>query len=494
MPSDKWDNPFFYPTKVGGFTWFQKDNALDDKMFHWGKEIDRVEVTESEGKFMFPFLADGDGISLSGSTGHHTGGEEHGCQGFAYMVDNTWDTNPATFRFRKEMYHVHYITDPKTGTWTSPTFNFKIQDHGWVGLGWCRYNKKDGRSAGKDSVICEAWGNPDPVADPTNWVMLKRTEDKGGWGDGGSGCDGEDDQVGTWGNLQFRFKSSSSDFSLHPFPEGENQRWNSIGGENMSFADTEARGYGFHPDDVRDVEMKCWLKKDGTDGDCFFKHLSLREIDPTISFDDTPTTPPEPPVEQTTTLQGNFKLQWDINQLRTSACAGAGGGGGGGGGNTKFYEVYTLEGIGTDKELSDSSTWQNRKRLVMSPANSSSVFKGKLPIQLDIPLKKAGTPGASPVINAKIWSSGGTVLYTSPTTIDPTTLTTSYVLKVFDFSTNTHVLVVGDRIGIEYTGTSSSNYVLGSYQGTAYPNTDYYQYEGTSWQLKSRRLVMDVWE
>ena len=129
----------------------------------------------------------------------------------------------------------------------------------------------------------------------------------------------------------------------------------------------------------------------------------------------------------------------------------------------------------------------------MSPANSSSIFTGPLPIQLDIPLMKVGTP-TTPDIHCKIWNSSGTVVYDSPTTIDPSTLTTSYTKQIFDFSTNTHALVVGDRIGVEFTGTSSSNYVIASYKGTSTANTKYYQYEGTTWQSKTRSLVMDVWE
>ena len=151
-------------------------------------------------------------------------------------------------------------------------------------------------------------------------------------------------------------------------------------------------------------------------------------------------------------------------------------------------------GVDADKELSDSSTWQNRKRITMKATNSSSDLYNSTPHQADIPLKKAGSPAASPTVGFKIWNSSGAVVYTSTTTFDPSTFTTSFVKKTFDMSTNTHKLVVGDRIGVEYTGTSSSNYVLASYQDFAYPNSTYEQYEGSSWGSKSRQLVMDLWE
>jgi len=513
MVFDKFGIPFFYPTKKTagltgtgtGFFWEQNNDITKDDdydgtaMVRIGKEHDSSDykvISTTTGEWTFPFNFDsGDGLSLSGPTGHHTGGETHGCQGFTYMINVDLEANPPLFRFRKETYHVQYDNHPE-GLWSHPDANRKIVGGGWFGYCWVAYNKKDGISPGKDSRVCECWWNNDPDTDIKNWKMLRRVEDKGAgitnWGVPAT-CDGDAYQVGTWSNIQFRFKVDASDFSLHPLkPEPDNgPNIDSIGGENMSFADSAARGYGYRVDMPRDIEMKCLFRFNDTSGVCHLKNLSIREIDPTLSFDDTPTEPPpgqEP--GSTTTVQGVFKLQWDINNLRSSPCAGVGGGGGSGTGNTYFYSNAE----DSDKELSDSSTFQNRKRIVMSPANSSSVFKGKIPIQVDMPLKKVGTPGASPAIHIKIWDSSGNVVYDSPTTIDPTTLTTSYVEQHFDMSTNTHTLVTGDRIGIEYTGTSSSNYVVASYIGTSTPNTDYLQYEGSSWQSKSRSLSYRIWE
>ena len=507
MPTDKWSIPFIYPTALHAgitgtgtaFFWQQANDIFDDNesgMVRLGKEHDDVQVINSStGEWEFPYLADGDGLSVSGPTGHHSGGETHGCQGFTYMCDGNFDANPPSFRFRKETYHVQYNNDPQTGVWTSPFATGPVANN-WKGVKWIRYNKKDGRSAGKDSVICEYWWNDAPGTDIKNWKMLKRTEDKGegisNWGVAAT-CDGDAYQVGTWSNIQFRFKSSSSDFSLHPLiPEGEDDpNVHSIGGEDMSFADSENRGYGKRADMPRDIEMTCLFKWDaGGDGKCHFKNISLREIDPTLAFDDDQSTPPpgEEPTN-TQTIQGKIKFLWDLNTSRVSACAGTGGGGGAGG-STKFYTVTGT----SDKELSDSSTFQNRTAIEMSPANSSSVFTGKLVKQIDIPLKKVGTPGASPVINMKIWNSAGGVVYTSTTNLDPSTLTTSYVTKTFDFSSNTHALVVGDYIGVSYTGTSDTSYVVAGYTGTSTANTNYYQYEGGVLDPKTRSLGMDVWE
>ncbi len=518
MPVDKWGIPFFYPTKKTagvsgtgqGFYWTQSNNIHDDDdyegdaMVRIGKEHDDSDfkvIDSSTGTFQFPFLTDGDGLDMSGPTGHHSGGETHECQGYAYMCDANLMTNPPKFRFRKETYHVQYNDHPD-GEFTHPSATGTCINQ-WKGFGWVAYNKKDGRSAGKDSRICECWWNNDPVADITKWVMLKRVEDKGAgvtnWGVPAT-CDGDDYQVGTWSNIQFRFKSSGSDFSLHPLiPEPDNgPNVESIGGVNMSFSDCERRGYGKRVDMPRDIEMKCLVKWDaGGRGKAHFKNISLREIDPSLSFVDTPTVP-EPTEEpgSTSEVQGLFKFQWDVNTIRSSACAGTGVGSGGGGetGNAKFYSVYTDEGADSDKELSNTSTYQNRTRLVMQPVNGSSIFVGKTPRQLDIPLKKVGSPDINYGIRARIYSSTGGLIYWSPTDIDPSTLSTSYTKQIFDFSTNTHALVSGDRIGIEWNSPTDAGYVVASYQGTAYPNTNYYQYENGTWELKTRRLVMDVWE
>ncbi len=396
-----------------------------------------------EFKMLCKFTGFGDnGFSISGPTGEHSG--DGCCSGFSYMFSCEPSTTPVEFRFRKEMWHVSYH-DHSSGRWTHPTLNFKLNDHGYVGLAYVRYNKKDGRSTGHDSVILEGWFNPTPDTNPQSWFMLKRIEDKGGWGNDGDDCGGLKDQVGTWGGPKYRIKSNDPS------------------------------------------------------ADITFKQMSFREINPNISFDDTITPPPsgggggeEPPSGGggTTTIQGSFKFQNDINTLRTqSECAGVGSGGGGG--SAVFYsEPATYERVIGATEATTRITQQQQ--------NSTAFFNGKIVKQMDVPLKKSGSPGASPVISAKIWSSGGSVVYTSPTTFAPSTLTTSYVYKTFDFSANTHAFITGDRIGIEYTGGTLDDYsafvICGFDDGSA-SGDDYSQYSSGAWELKStRNFACDLWE
>lgn len=492
MPQDKWGHPFFYPSKStaglsgsgSGFFWEQNNDIFEDNkdgMVRLGKEFDRVEVIdEATGEWEFPYLTSGDGLSISGPTGHHSGGETHGCQGFTYMCDGQFNVNPPRFRFRKETYHVQYNDHPD-GEWTS-TFATGPVANNWKGYGWVRYNKKDGRGPGKDSVICEAWWNDDPIADPKAWKMMKRVEDKGkgvtNWGVKAT-CDGEDYQVGTWSNIQFRFKSAASDFSLHPLiPEGEDDpNVHSIGKEDMSFSDSEARGYGKRADMPRDIEMKCLIKWDaGGRGKCHFKNISLREIDPTKDFDDDPgNPPPEGQPAEPTEVKGFLKLLSDVNNVAVSACAGAG--------SAVFYD----QPASSEKALIDTTAVTEQVSSSLSP------IKGKIIKQLDVPLKKTGSFAGT--VFAQINNAAGdAVIYTSPTTFVNADLTGSFVEKTFDFSTNTHAMGVGESIGITYTEGTDTDYVsCGFVDGDTVPNSTYSHYD-SGWFTKLREFACRMWE
>ena len=79
-------------------------------------------------------------------------------------------------------------------------------------------------------------------------------------------------------------------------------------------------------------------------------------------------------------------------------------------------------------------------------------------------------------------------MFTCPTVYADSALTSSFVKKDFDFTTNTYILKVGDRIGVEYLGTSSSNYVEMCYVDDIPDNgTSQFQYEGSSWDIKDTR-------
>jgi hypothetical protein len=219
-----------------------------------------------------------------------------------------------------------------------------------------------------------------------------------------------------------------------------------------------------------------------------------------VENDTPPPVDPSPPQK----VIGTFTLLRDINIYRTDACEGTSGGGGDvggggdpGGGSSTFYSLAITD-IDADKELANVSSlpFDGRTRVTEKISSSSSAMKGKILKQFDIFLKKNGTPGATPTIKAKIWNSSNTVKYTSITEIDPSTLTTSFTIQSFDFASNTYVLLTGDRVGIEYLGTSSSNYIqIGYKEVSSAGNEIQSQYELGVWDDKnSRDLVCTMWE
>lgn len=408
-----------------------------------------------------------DGFSMSACTGRHTGSSC--CQGFAYMgsLDNI-NSNPTRYRFRKETVHVQYTDAPETiPSKTHPKMNFAVAGHGWIGWGFCRYNKptNGGTSPRDDSVILEIWFNPDPTNNVADWTMLQRIEDKKGKGWTGSKgkCNGDNDQIGVWSGAHNRLKSNS------------------------------------------------------TSGTIQFTSISFREINPFGTFEEPPppiTCPPgqhplpdgscvpdtpgggdggggsEVPPTEPTKVKGFFTLKRDINIYRTDACEGTGGSGGGGGGagHGVIYDAFP----DNDIQLSDTSAWSFRTRIASQLNKTASGYYNKILKQLSVPLKKVGSPAATPTITAVIWDKNNNVVYTSPTAIDPTTLPTSFnpsdptAWEQFDFSTNTHVFVLGDRVGVRYfadSSTSDVNYVVGGYEVvTQELNATMIRYESSVWK------------
>ena len=448
MAEDKFGLPHIYPSKSGGFTYQQSNNILDDSHFNgegdvqeesngeWTFETDgptSVQIfrnsdsansiggcdmdfadTAARGygykandprdveitfEIKFQEAGSDNGFAIEGPTGRHSG--DGCCQGFAYKIDIQFQENPTKFRFRKEMWHVSNHNDPKTGVWTNSNFNFLLLGHSkWVGFKYIHYVKKDGANSGhntKDSVVLELWGNPDPDSDKKNWKLLKRTEDKGGWGNDGDHCNGDDDQIGVWSNSNFRLKSNT---------------------ENGKFR---------------------------------LRRLSLREIDPTKEFDDTPDdTSGDPTGGQNTTrtVVGSFTLCRDINSIRSNPCSATG--------NKAFFNWIS---DAEEHNLADAAVSDNIKRLAERCTNINSSLYQKVPVAFDVKLRKVGTPGASPTVNATIRTADNVLKYTSPTAVDPSALTTTLATTQFDFSTNTYALQTGDRICVEYEGTSETNYV-----------------------------------
>ena len=194
------------------------------------------------------------------------------CQDFSYKLDLDFQSDPPQWKFRKEMVNGSTFDDPITGTWTTSLAPNPLLGTGkFYGIGYVHYIKPNGANSGHNttsSVVLEAWFNPDPAVDMTDWTMIKRAEDKGNWGNNGTTCSGDADQIGVWSNSQFKLVSTV------------------------------------------------------TNGEFILKNLSLREINPAGSFGDNPEDPEDPPGDSNT-LQGQFTFKWDVNTTGVSSCAGA---------------------------------------------------------------------------------------------------------------------------------------------------------------------------
>jgi len=255
---DKFGIPFFHKTKANGYFYEMSDDPINDAgidhldedftiangiitmhpngptSFAVGKNTrgfkdaidgckmkfpDAVErgyiykpddVRDLEYKCLMKVNGIGDnGISISGCTGHHDSNHKPCCQGFAYMFNIQPSTSPLSYRFRKENYHVKYDNSPE-GWMTAHEIDFKIDGHGWIGFGFCRYN------SGPMEVTLEGWINPNPEQDIKNWKMLKKIKDfpGHGWGEECDKCGGAKDQVGTWSGPQNRLKTNSTDGTI----------------------------------------------------------------------------------------------------------------------------------------------------------------------------------------------------------------------------------------------------------------------------------------
>jgi hypothetical protein len=530
LPFDKFGNNYFYPSKSGGFNFEMSSNPKNDTAiegldsdfstsgnvitmhcngatsFSVGKNA--RSFSDSIGGCSMDFAASAkrgytykaddvrdlefkcwmrvpnnlssghDGFSMSACTGHHT--SSSCCQGFAYMGSlEGINSNPTKFRFRKETVHVEYTDAPETVPPKShPKMNFKVAGHDFIGFGFCRYNKptSGGTSPQDDSVILEIWFNPDPTNDATDWTMLMRIEDKKGKGWTGSKnkCNGDSDQIGVWSGAHNRLKSNSTSGTIE-FTNISFREINPFGTFDENPPPPPDCGTGFHRDSSgacvpNTVDCGPGKHQDGS-GNC---------------VDDEPNIPP--PTEPTK-VKGIFSLKRDINIYRDDACEGTGGsgGGGGGGGRGIFYDALP----DNDKPLSDTSLWFFRTRLAAQINKVASGAFNKVLKQLSVPLKKVGSPAATPTVTAVIWDKNNNVIYTSPTAVDPTTLPTSFDASSlnwvqFDFSANTHIFVLGDRVGVRYyadSPTSDVNYVVGGYETVTNPlNNTMIQYESSVWK------------
>lgn len=337
--------------------------------------------------------------------------------------------NPMQFQFFKEIWHSHYASRPDNFITSKYASLLDGQNHI---LKFVVYTKTVNNIIGRQ---LEAYIDFD--ADGKDFVKLGEVIDLGGWNDSGGQCNGKDDQILTWGS-----------------------GW-------------------------------CMFRWDTTTTDLKFKNWSAREIDVSATPENNPTDPTDSRTTETSLTIANA-LHFDVNALRQNPCAVGGGGGGGGSGSSAAFYKNDIN-TSNPKQLSDSSTWQNRKRVVVKVEGSLSDCYLEIPKTCKFALAKVLSPNTNNV-NAKIWNSSGSVVYTSPTNIADSSLTTTLTMTQFDFSSNTHALAVGDYIGVEYLGTSSSNYVITCYVDDIGGNdTRMTQYEGTTWQTKNREMCCELY-
>lgn len=247
------------------------------------------------------------------------------------------------------------------------------------------------------------------------WKKVKEAEDTGGWGEGGDECGGEPDQILAFGNARMMF------------------RWD----------------------------------YDEGDSDIKFRNLSVREIDPFGQFEN-PTDPENPGTNQDIiTFQSVLKLQRHINYNEASC--------GPGGGTLAFYDNIALTPSGG---LSITKYYFDTIGIGEYAVNASSEMVGRTLHTFEIPMKKFGSPPATPTVKAKIFDSGHNLIFTSPTTFDPSAFTTSYVTKTFDFSGNTRIFVAGDTVEVEVDEvTTFDNNVVVPYTTTLKTNSHLYYWE-----------------
>jgi len=272
VPVDKWNYPMIYQRKAGGFMYELSKDPNNDDFFDA-----IVKMTESDGGWKWANTDsirpkgcrdpnfDGIGCDMDQGTAHKNGfgwkkatdfrDLEFKCalkvndsgggqndftlqvvtgrhttpqpchEGSAYGISIEYATNPVTFRWSKEQAHSEYSYKSR---FTKTSFlNNKLEGLGrYVGFGLIRFNTADG-------VKIIFIGNPDPDANPKNWMIIDEIEDVGGWGDHDARDYGADnkDQILDWAMpVAFRIKMTDPDldttmknltvFEVDPVPSG----------------------------------------------------------------------------------------------------------------------------------------------------------------------------------------------------------------------------------------------------------------------------------
>ncbi|MGH9978065.1 MAG: discoidin domain-containing protein [Nitrososphaeraceae archaeon] len=130
--------------------------------------------------------------------GRHTGsGNPDGCEGSSLKGDLRY--TDGTVRWAKEQWHVSYVFS----SWKNSPAS---ADGKFVGFKAMMYNTViDGETA----VKLELWVDP---SNDNNWQKAYDFIDQGGWGSDGGECNGEPDQIISWGGpvASFRWDGANS--------------------------------------------------------------------------------------------------------------------------------------------------------------------------------------------------------------------------------------------------------------------------------------------
>ena len=130
--------------------------------------------------------------------GRHTGsGSPEGCEGSSLKGDLTY--TDGTVRWAKEQWHVSYVFSPWKNSPASADGKF-------VGFKAMMYNTIIN---GETAVKLELWVDPN---NNNNWQKVYDFIDQGGWGNDGGECNGEPDQIISWGGpiASFRWDGANS--------------------------------------------------------------------------------------------------------------------------------------------------------------------------------------------------------------------------------------------------------------------------------------------
>src|ERR687891_883527 len=130
--------------------------------------------------------------------GRHTGsGSPEGCEGSSLKGDLTY--TGGTVRWAKEQWHVSYVFAPWKNSPASADGKF-------VGFKAMMYNTIIN---GETAVKLELWVDPN---NNNNWQKVYDFIDQGGWGNDGGECNGEPDQIISWGGpiASFRWDGANS--------------------------------------------------------------------------------------------------------------------------------------------------------------------------------------------------------------------------------------------------------------------------------------------